>query len=114
MIAIKCSIILFCSIGPADFKQIIYGHSLNLGDEEDHRTLPQTLFATRHGLETLIRRLVIGRQRYPNVERIVGTVTGVVPSPSEPRKLQGVTVHTCDGEKMLPAVLIVGLCTSQC
>jgi hypothetical protein len=66
------------------------------------------LFATRHGFETLLRRLVIGNQDYPNIEQIVGTVTGVIPSDNDPTRLQGVSVRTSNGDETLPASLIIG------
>jgi hypothetical protein len=71
--------------------------------------LQHTLFATRHGIETLLRRLVIGTKQYPNIQQIVGTVTGVIPSESDPSTLQGVLVRTSNGEITLPASLVVGL-----
>ena len=71
--------------------------------------MPNTFFSTRHGLETLLRRLVIGNKQYSNIEQMVGTVTGIVSSESDPSRLQGVTVRTNDGEITLPAALVIGM-----
>jgi hypothetical protein len=82
---------------------------LDLGDKATRDSLPNTLFATRHGFESLLRRLVIGKKNYPHIDQIVGTVTGVISSTNDPKRLEGVTVRTSDGEKTLPAALVVGL-----
>jgi hypothetical protein len=95
-------------VGPGDFKLAFYGHLPDLGDKATRDSLPNTLFATRHGLESLLRRLVIGNKQYPYIEQIVGTVTGVIPSTNDPKRLEGVSVRTSDGEKILPAALIIG------
>jgi hypothetical protein len=70
--------------------------------------LPNTLHATRHGLETLLRRLVFGNNQYPNIEQIVGTVTGVISSANDPTSLQGVSVRTSNSDKTIPASLVIG------
>ncbi|KAF8221557.1 hypothetical protein L208DRAFT_1327277 [Tricholoma matsutake] len=95
------------SIRPADLNLAPYGHFFDLGDEKSRNALPRTLFSTRHGLETLLRRLIIGTKQYPNIEQIVGTVTGVICSASDPTRLQGVSVRTSDGDKTLGAALII-------
>jgi hypothetical protein len=79
---------------------------LYFGDKKN--ALPQTVHATRHGLETLLRRLLIGNKQYPNVEQVVGTVTGVITSESDPTTLKGVSVRTDDGEKTIAAALVIG------
>ena len=95
-------------IGAADFKLALHGRFFNLGDESSRNALPDTLYATRHGLETLLRRLVVGNGQYHNIEQIVGTVTGVIPSVNDPTSLQGVSVRTSNGDKILPATLVIG------
>jgi hypothetical protein len=96
------------SVGAADFNLALYGRFFNLGNENSRNTLPNTLFATRHGIETLLRRLVIGNHDYPNIEQIVGTVTGVISSINDPTRLHGISVRTSDGDKILPASLVIG------
>ncbi|KAF8232122.1 hypothetical protein L208DRAFT_1436786 [Tricholoma matsutake] len=95
------------SIGPADFKLAFYGNFLNLGDEKSRDSLSNTLFATRHGFEKLLRRLVIGNKGYPNIEQIVGTVTGIIPSQNDPTRLQGVSIRTNKGDEVLSASLVI-------
>ena len=99
----------FRRVGPADFKFAIGGHLINLGDDKSQNALPQTLFASRHGLETLLRRLVVGNKHYPNIEQMVGTVTGVISSATDPTKVQGVSVRTSSGEQVISASLVVGM-----
>ena len=81
------------------------GHFLNLGDT---RSLENTAFCTRHGFETLLRRLIMGKKQYPNIEQMVGTVTGVIPSDNNPTTLQAVSVRTSDGDRIIDASLIIG------
>ncbi|KAF8219398.1 hypothetical protein L208DRAFT_1418297, partial [Tricholoma matsutake] len=95
------------SIGPADSKLAFYGNFLNLGDEKSRDSLSNTLFATRHGFETLLRRLVIGNKEYPNIEQIVGTVTGIIPSQNDPTRLRGVSIRTNKGDEVLSASLVI-------
>lgn len=99
----------FPSVGPADLKIAIYGRFFNLEEEKGRSVLEHTLFATRHGIETLLRQLVIGTKQYPNIQQMVGTVTGVIPSETDSSTLQGVLVRTGNGEVTLPASLVVGL-----
>ena len=89
-------------------KFAVSGRFFHLGDEKDYSALPKTFYATRHGLETLLRRLLLGNKQYPNVEQVVGTVTGVIASESDPNTLKGVSVRTDDGEKTIAAVLVIG------
>jgi hypothetical protein len=98
----------FHRIGSSDSKLAIGGRLLHFGDEKDYNALPQTLYATRHGLETLLRRLVIGKKQYPNVEQVVGTVTGVITSESNPTTLKGVSIRTDDSQKTIAATLVIG------
>jgi hypothetical protein len=81
------------------------GHFTNLGDT---RNLENTAFCTRHGFEPLLRRLVMGRKQYPNIEQIVGTVTSVIPSDINSTTLQAVSVRTNDGNRIIDASLIIG------
>ena len=94
----------FHRIGSSDLKLAIGGRLLAYGDN----ALPQTVHASRHGLETLLRRLLIGTKQYPNVEQVVGTVTGVINSGGDPTMLKGVSIRTHDGEKTIAAALVVG------
>ncbi|KAJ7101457.1 hypothetical protein B0H15DRAFT_816167 [Mycena belliarum] len=68
--------------------------------------LPKTLYNTRGGFETLIRRLVLDRDAYPNIEFIAGTVTDVRPDPTDHSRLNLVVVRTEAGIREFPAVLV--------
>lgn len=70
-------------------------------------SLPKTAYAGRAGLETLIRRLVLGGN-YKNIRQITGTVTGVSRDRVDPQFLESVTVRTPDGTMNIPATLVVG------
>jgi hypothetical protein len=76
--------------------------------EEYNNDLPKTIVGSRPGVESLLRQLVIGRKEYPNIEQIIGTVTGVTRSSTDPTHLQNVTVRASEGNISLPAALVVG------
>ncbi|KAJ7573670.1 hypothetical protein C8J56DRAFT_981857 [Mycena floridula] len=42
-----------------------------------NKPFPKTIFASRGALETLIRRLVLAKDRFPRIRQIIGTVAGV-------------------------------------
>lgn len=70
--------------------------------------LPKMLYFARASFESLLRRLLFGSGRYPNVEQIVGTVTGIERTVEEPDRVGGVTIRTKDGNMTLPAALVIG------
>jgi hypothetical protein len=70
-------------------------------------------FPSRRGLETLLRRLVLGNGHYPNIKQIVGTVTGARRAPDDPTRLEEVIVRTKEGEITLSAALVVGQFISE-
>ncbi|KAF8236757.1 hypothetical protein L208DRAFT_1390284 [Tricholoma matsutake] len=93
---------------PADFSPVkTWGHTTPSPFEYYEGNLPKTMFASRHGIETVLRKCVMGKNDYPNIEQIVGTVTGVKCSPRDPTLLEEVTVHTKKGDMTLPATLVV-------
>ncbi len=59
-------------------------------------TLPDTMTAGRPGLETLMRRMVLG-DRYRNIQQVIGTVTGVSRDASNSRRLDHVMIRTAGG-----------------
>lgn len=98
-----------CSILPADLKAIVGGYAtLKLPYDEYNGNLPKATYASRQGLETLLRRLVFDNDRYSNVEQMSGTVTGVVPDHSNRSRIQQVIVRTSVGEINIDAALVVG------
>ncbi|KAF9077377.1 hypothetical protein BDP27DRAFT_1312295 [Rhodocollybia butyracea] len=69
--------------------------------------LPNTLYCARPALETLIRRLVLGRGSYPRIEQITGTVTGVIPD-GDSSSISKVTVRGTDLQlRNLDAALVI-------
>ncbi|KAJ7472287.1 hypothetical protein B0H11DRAFT_1349448 [Mycena galericulata] len=70
--------------------------------------LPKTMYLSRSGFETLLRRLVLDREAYPNVQFITGTVTDVRPDPANPARLCTVIIRTdSSGVSEVDATLIV-------
>jgi hypothetical protein len=99
----------FCSVLAADISKIILsGYKIPAPYEDYQGNLPKMAFPSRPGLETMLRRLVLGNDRYPNIEQVVGTVTGVRRAPDDPTRLEEVTIRTKEGEMTLPAALVVG------
>ncbi|KAJ3720104.1 hypothetical protein C8R42DRAFT_643378 [Lentinula raphanica] len=70
--------------------------------------LPKTLRCSRASLETLLRRLVLGRSSYPNIQQMVGTVIGVLPDSNDLSRISHVKVRKPDmGVEELNASLVV-------
>ncbi|KIK61246.1 hypothetical protein GYMLUDRAFT_592525 [Collybiopsis luxurians FD-317 M1] len=57
------------------------------------KDFPKTMEASRAGFETLIRRLVLGRGHYDDIKQIIGTVSGIVPSPDDRSRISKVLVR---------------------
>ncbi|KAJ7210450.1 hypothetical protein GGX14DRAFT_520458 [Mycena pura] len=55
--------------------------------------LREGMYVGRAGIETFLRRLVLDRDTYPNIEFITGTVTDVLPDPTNPSRLSKVIVR---------------------
>ncbi|KIY63038.1 hypothetical protein CYLTODRAFT_458461 [Cylindrobasidium torrendii FP15055 ss-10] len=71
--------------------------------------LPTTLWAGRRGFETLLRHLTLDKTSYPNIEQIVGTVTGFTLDPARPDHLKSVTYRDAEGGNQdIDATLVVG------
>ncbi|KAJ6601586.1 hypothetical protein B0H10DRAFT_1923651 [Mycena sp. CBHHK59/15] len=68
--------------------------------------LPKTMYLTRAGYETLLRRLVLDRGTYPNIEFMTGTVTDVRADPIDPSRLSKVLVRTESGMQEFEAALV--------
>jgi hypothetical protein len=86
----------------------LLGHIVPPPYEEYGDNLPKSVFPSRPGLETMLRRLVLGNGQYPNIKQVVGTVTGVRRASDDPTRLGEVTVRTKEGEMTLPAALVAG------
>jgi len=103
-----CLTMPFASVLPADPTLFHSGTPTVIPYEEYDGDLPKTIVGSRPGLESVIRRCVIGNRQYPNIKQIVGTVTGFSRSSSDPVRLQEVTVRTNEGTISLSAALVVG------
>ncbi|KAJ7932282.1 hypothetical protein B0H13DRAFT_2518783 [Mycena leptocephala] len=68
--------------------------------------LPKTMYLSRSGFETLLRRLVIDEDAYPHIELLTGTVTDVLPDPADHSRLSAVVVRTESGLQEIPAALV--------
>ncbi|KAG7444010.1 uncharacterized protein BT62DRAFT_1008697 [Guyanagaster necrorhizus] len=84
----------------------VWGNAPRRPHAEYGGSLPKTMYASRVGLETCLRRLVLGG-RYKNIRQIIGTVTGVCRSASDPGFLDAVTVRTLEGSSSIKAALVV-------
>lgn len=95
------------SIGPADFALSLWGHNLRVPYAAYLGKLPQSLWASRPALETLLRRLTLDQTRYSNISQMTGTVVGVGSDASG--YLNQVSVRTKEsGVENIDAVLVVG------
>ncbi|KAF8806732.1 hypothetical protein BYT27DRAFT_7190377 [Phlegmacium glaucopus] len=97
---------------PADFKQNMRGKLIPEPYKSFKGKLPETSHWSRAGVESLLRRLVLGQQRYPNIETMVGTVTAVHPDPTDPSRIQKVSVRTADGIQNVEASMVAD-CTGS-
>ncbi|KAK0195803.1 hypothetical protein F5146DRAFT_997316 [Armillaria mellea] len=64
-------------LGLNESRTFVSGNRIQAPTAEYGGSLPKTTYAGRAGLETLIRRLVLGGN-YKNIRQITGTVTGVL------------------------------------
>src|ERR1700733_13539158 len=72
--------------------------------EEYGGNLPKTLFCGRRGLESLIRRLLLGRGDHPNIQTVAGTVTGIV---AYGANIGRVVLNTPSGTEEIECALLV-------
>ncbi|KAK0201144.1 hypothetical protein DFS33DRAFT_1357678 [Desarmillaria ectypa] len=93
-------------INPADFRLSTYGEWQYVPYEEYGGALPSSTFVGRVGLETLLRRLILGGH-HEHVRQIIGTVTGVSRSKSNKQYLDKVIVRTEEGTQTLDAVIVM-------
>ncbi|KAJ6530365.1 hypothetical protein DFH09DRAFT_934243 [Mycena vulgaris] len=68
--------------------------------------LPKTMYLSRSGFETLLRRLVLDKDSYPNIQLITGTVTDIRPDPVDHSRLNTVVVRTESGVQEFAAALV--------
>ncbi|KAM6501579.1 hypothetical protein JOM56_001556 [Amanita muscaria] len=94
---------------PADWKYFLSGKEIKTPVEEYKGNLPSVLCAGRPGLETLLRRLVVGRNQYPNIQLIQGTVTGCEIDSENPKYLSKVLYRRASDNQTIaiPATMII-------
>lgn len=97
----------FVSVGPSDFRSSTWGRWTKKPYNQYNGTLPDTMTAGRPGLETLMRRMVLG-DRYRNIQQVIGTVTGVSRDASNSRRLDHVMIRTAGGTQEIKAAIVVG------
>ena len=81
-----------CRIRPGNYHFTAFGRDVNLPDD-----VPETIFASRQGYETLLRRLILDKERYPNIDQIAGTVTGINPDDTHSSRVRSVSIKKEDG-----------------
>ncbi|KIY62533.1 hypothetical protein CYLTODRAFT_383478 [Cylindrobasidium torrendii FP15055 ss-10] len=95
-------------VGEADFQSRNWGIPVKDPRPYFSGKLPTILWAGRRGLETLLRHLTLDKTLYPNIEQVVGTVTGLTTDPARPQALKSVTYRDADGgNHKLDAALVV-------
>ncbi|KAK7050403.1 hypothetical protein R3P38DRAFT_2604937 [Favolaschia claudopus] len=94
------------SIMPGDPAFVIAGVPIPTPSPYRESGFPLAIFAGRAGTETLIRRLVLDKIAHPNIEYITGTVTDVLPSPTDHSRLSTVVVRTESGIQEFEAALV--------
>ncbi|KAG7444024.1 uncharacterized protein BT62DRAFT_952962 [Guyanagaster necrorhizus] len=93
-------------VGPSKLHIHFWGNDTRMPDEEYGGALPKTIYAGRAGMETFLRRLVLGGD-YKNIRQVIGTVTGVARNTRSPEFIDQVTIRTPEGIQNIPAVLVV-------
>ncbi|KAF8811473.1 hypothetical protein BYT27DRAFT_7089460 [Phlegmacium glaucopus] len=97
---------------PADWKQNIRGKPAPEPYKFFKGKLPETPHWSRAGVESLLRRLVLGQRMYPNIETMIGTVTAVHADPTDLSQIQTVSVRTADGIQNVEATIVAD-CTGS-
>ncbi|PBK68974.1 hypothetical protein ARMSODRAFT_1038412 [Armillaria solidipes] len=93
-------------IGPADHVVSTWGRWSKKPYDQYNGVLPDSMTASRRGFETLLRRLVLGGG-HKNIRQVIGTVTGISRSASNPEYLDRVTIRTTAGTREIDAALVV-------
>lgn len=86
----------------------MWGHEVIHPYEEYGGNLPKIPFVSRAGIETLLRRLILDKDKYTRIRQIIGTATGASRSTTSPQSLGKVAVRTSDGVTELSAALVIG------
>ncbi|KAK0489401.1 hypothetical protein IW261DRAFT_1390954 [Armillaria novae-zelandiae] len=99
-------------IGPNDQQVHMWGSEVVSPFKQYSGSLPKTLYLGRAGLETLLRRLVLGGD-YKGIRQVIGTAVGISRDVSDPYLIDSVTVRTPEGTVTdIPAALVID-CTGS-
>ncbi|KAG6864006.1 hypothetical protein C0991_001153, partial [Blastosporella zonata] len=101
---------LIASVLPAEVKTAFGGY-LPLTPREYGGVLPKTVYGSRRGVETLLRRLVLGEGLYSNIEQITGLVTGILSDPADTSRVSKVSVRSQSGSVVDMVATLVVDCT---
>ncbi|KAK0215876.1 hypothetical protein EDD85DRAFT_444658 [Armillaria nabsnona] len=93
-------------VGPSNWHVHFWGNDTRSPDAEYGGTLPKSIYTGRAGIETLLRRLVLGGD-YKNIRQVIGTVTGISRNANSPEFIDQVTVRTSEGIRTIPTALVV-------
>ncbi|KAF8806727.1 hypothetical protein BYT27DRAFT_7242488 [Phlegmacium glaucopus] len=97
---------------PADWNQRVRGKHVPEPYQSYRGKLPESAHWGRPGAESLLRRLVLGQHKYPNIKTMIGTVTGVHADPTDPSRIRKVSVRTVDGIHNVEATMVAD-CTGS-
>ncbi|KAJ7269901.1 hypothetical protein C8J57DRAFT_1323879 [Mycena rebaudengoi] len=89
---------------PSNARFNISGVLLRIPFSSYKSKLPKTMYLSRSGFETLLRRLVISA--CPHMELTTGTVTDIIPDPADHSRLSTVVVRTASGLQEFTAALV--------
>ncbi|PBK60674.1 hypothetical protein ARMSODRAFT_897726 [Armillaria solidipes] len=99
-------------IGPNDPHAHMWGREVITPYKQYGGSLPKTLYLGRMGLETLLRRLVLGGD-YKNIRQVIGTAVGISRDVSDPLSIDRVTVRTPEGAMTDISAALVVDCTGS-
>ncbi|KAJ6560732.1 hypothetical protein B0H10DRAFT_2118816 [Mycena sp. CBHHK59/15] len=94
------------TVQPANSRFNLSGAMMRIPWSAFKSGLPKTMYLTRAGYETLLRRLVLDRGNYPNIEFMTGTVIDVRADPMDPSRLSKVLVRMESGMREFEAALV--------
>ncbi|KIY49046.1 hypothetical protein FISHEDRAFT_42132 [Fistulina hepatica ATCC 64428] len=94
------------NILPGDFGYTFSGALSIIPWKKYGKDKPMTLYTSRPGFETLIRRLVLNKKNFPRIEQMAGTVTGIIPDPNNKSRIGKVAVRTEEGNEEVDAMLV--------
>jgi hypothetical protein len=95
------------SVCPCDFKSSLWGLWPIIPYAEYNGDLPKTVFGSRPAFESMIRRLVLGRGSFPNIDTVAGTITSVKRDANHSSYIKSVSVRTSNTTVDMDASLVI-------